>query len=121
MLQMYCRKVDHLTSTIMTPKQEGPCWTLPNACTWSRITCHHPLNQLLLLQEQQERNMLQPMTLEADRGPSTRGAMLDPAMQQEPKLRLEIGICGITKPDGTEVLEVRFMNLVEHAPLTTMA
>lgn len=46
------------------------------------------------------------MTLEADRGVSTRGAMLDPSLQQDPKLRLEIGICGNTKPDGTEVLEV---------------
>ena len=46
------------------------------------------------------------MTLEADRGPSTRGAMLDPSLQQDPRLQLEIGICGNTRPDGTEVLEV---------------
>ena len=46
------------------------------------------------------------MTLEAERGGPTRGAMLDPSLQQDPKLRLEIGICGVTKPDGTEVLEV---------------
>ena len=50
--------------------------------------------------------MLQPMTLEADRGPSTRGAMLDPSLQLDPRLRLEIGICGNTREDGTEVLEV---------------
>ena len=46
------------------------------------------------------------MTLEAQRGGSTRGAMLDPHTQQDPKLRLEIGICGVTKADGTESLEV---------------
>ena len=46
------------------------------------------------------------MTLEAERGASTRGAMLDPPTQQDPKLRLEIGICGVTKADGTEALEV---------------
>lgn len=46
------------------------------------------------------------MTLEAERGKSTRGTMLDPPTQQDPKLRLEIGICGVTKADGTEVLEV---------------
>ena len=52
-------------------------------------------------------NVVQPMTLEADRsGPPTRGFMLDPSMQQDPKLRLEIGICGVTKADGTEVLQV---------------
>ena len=52
-------------------------------------------------------NVVQPMTLEADRsGAPTRGFMLDPSMQQDPKLRLEIGICGVTKPDGTEVLQV---------------
>ncbi len=52
-------------------------------------------------------NVVQPMTLEADRGGApTRGVMLDPSMQQDPKLRLEIGICGITKPDSMEVLEV---------------
>ena len=50
--------------------------------------------------------MLQPMTLEADRGASTRSAMLDPSLQRDPKLCLEIGICGITKADGSEVLEV---------------
>ena len=50
--------------------------------------------------------MVQPMTLEAERGESTRGAMLDPSMQQDPKLRLEIGICSFTKADGTESLEV---------------
>lgn len=59
--------------------------------------------------------MVQPMTLEAQRG-STRGAMLDPHTQQDPKLRLEIGICGVTKADGTEALEVShfeiFHNLV---------
>ena len=62
----------------------------------------------MLWQEPFEEGMLQPMTLEADRGPSTRGAMLDPSLQQDPKLRLEIGICGNTKADGTEVLEVFF-------------
>ncbi|DBA79471.1 TPA: hypothetical protein ACH3X2_007743 [Trebouxia sp. C0005] len=47
------------------------------------------------------------MTLETDRGGGpTRGVMLDPSVQQDPKLRLEIGICGVTKPDGTEVLEI---------------
>lgn len=51
-------------------------------------------------------NVVQPMTLEAERGRSTRGAMLDPPTQQDPKLRLEIGICGVTKADGIEVLEV---------------
>ena len=51
-------------------------------------------------------NVVQPMTLEAERGGSTRGAMLDPSMQLDPELRLEIGICGVTKADGTEVLEV---------------
>ena len=57
-----------------------------------------------------------PMTLEADRrvDPS-RGAMLDPAMQQDPKLRLEIGICGNTRPDGTEILEVNLLNLIVSA------
>ena len=52
-------------------------------------------------------NVVQPMTLEADRsGLPTRSFMLDPSMQQDPKLRLEIGICGVTKADGTEVLQV---------------
>lgn len=51
------------------------------------------------------------MTLEAERGGSTRGAMLDPPTQQDPKLRLEIGICGVTKADGTEVLEVSHLEL----------
>ncbi len=55
-------------------------------------------------------NVVQPMTLETDRGGApTRGVMLDPSMQHDPKLRLEIGICGITKPDGTEVLEVGYL------------
>ena len=57
-------------------------------------------------EEELAENVVQPMTLEAERGGSTRGAMLDPSAQQDPKLRLEIGICGITKADGTEVLEV---------------
>ncbi|KAL0040401.1 hypothetical protein WJX77_006166 [Trebouxia sp. C0004] len=52
-------------------------------------------------------NVVQPMTLETDRGGApTRGVMLDPSVQQDPKMRLEIGICGVTKPDGTEVLEI---------------
>lgn len=52
-------------------------------------------------------NVVQPMTLETDRGGApTRGVMLDPSVQQDPKLRLEIGICGVTNPDGTEVLEI---------------
>ncbi|DBA97673.1 TPA: hypothetical protein ACH3X3_012565 [Trebouxia sp. C0006] len=52
-------------------------------------------------------NVVQPMTLETDTGGApTRGAMLHPSVQQDPKLRLEIGICGVTKPDGTEVLEI---------------
>ena len=57
-------------------------------------------------EEEEEEGVVQPMTLEADRrqGP-TRGAMLDPTLQQDPKLRLEIGICGNTRPDGTETLE----------------
>ena len=59
-----------------------------------------------LSQEEEEEKLLQPMTLEADRRPSTRGAMLDPSLQQDPKLQLEIGICGNTQADGTEVLEV---------------
>lgn len=54
---------------------------------------------------------MQPMTLEAERGGSTRGAMLDSPTQQDPRLRLEIGICGVTKADGTEVLEVRHLEL----------
>lgn len=57
-------------------------------------------------------NVMQPMTLEADRwGAATRGVMLGPSVQQDPKLRLEIGICGVTKPDGTgtEVLEVNLL------------
>ncbi len=57
-------------------------------------------------------NVVQPMTLETDRGGApTRGVMLDPSVQQDPKLRLEIGICGVTKPDGTEVLEVGYLTL----------
>ena len=51
------------------------------------------------------------MTLEAERGGSTRGAMLDPDTQQDPKLRLEIGICGVTKADGTAVLEVSHLKI----------
>ena len=57
-------------------------------------------------------NVVQPITLETDRGGApTRGAMLHPSVQQDPKLRLEIGICGVTKPDGTEVLEVGYFTL----------
>ena len=59
---------------------------------------------------EEDENVMQPMTLEADRGVApTRGFMLDPSVQQDPKLRLEIGICGVTKPDGTEVLEVNLL------------
>lgn len=57
-------------------------------------------------EEEQMEGVVQPMTLGGERGGSTRGAMLDPCTQQDPKLRMEIGICGVTKPDGTEVLEV---------------
>ena len=57
--------------------------------------------------------MVQPMTLEAERGGSTRGAMLDPPTQQDPRLRLEIGICGVTRADGIEVLEVSHLQLTD--------
>lgn len=57
-------------------------------------------------EDEELEDVVQPMTLGPERGGSTRGAMLDPCTQQDPKLRMEIGICGVTKPDGTEVLEV---------------
>ena len=67
-------------------------------------------------EEEELENVVQPMTLGGERGGFTRGAMLDPCTQQDPKLRMEIGICGGTKPDGTEVLEVSHGHARIHNP-----
>ena len=66
-------------------------------------------------EEEELENVVQPMTLGGERGGSTRGAMLDPCTQQDPKFRMEIGICGVTNPDGTEVLEVSHVHARVHS------